>query len=119
MLRTAAGAVGSLAFAPMINLGRYRVFPHADPEYSGRTIRLMEEAQVVDMLSPITINFRLMQRWVRDPESFTDADFQRYLDSGIDVFHIAVGTGGPDAHSSTQGFIGGWNSFLAGNESRS
>lgn len=118
MIRTAASACGAFAFAPMINRGRYALFPHSDVEYSARTIRLMEEATVIDMLSPITINFRLMQKWVTDPESFTDADFQRYRDSGINVFHIAVGTGGPDARAGTLNFLGGWNSFLAGNDHR-
>ncbi|HSH46435.1 MAG TPA: membrane dipeptidase, partial [Longimicrobiales bacterium] len=118
MLRTAALAVGGVAAAPMINLGRYRVFAGSPAEYSARTIRLMQESQVIDMLSPITIDFRQMQRWVTDPESFTDADFQRYLDSGIDIFHIAVGTGGVDAYASTLDFVGGWNSFMAGNDHR-
>jgi len=118
MLKTTAGVVSGVVFAPMLNLGRYRLFGRTSTEYPERVIRLVRESTVIDMLSPITLNFPLMARWVRDAESFTDADLQRYLDSGINVFHIAVGTGGPDARQSTLDFISGWNSLLAGNDHR-
>lgn len=118
MLRMTAGACGALAVAPMINLGRYRLFSQVPTEYSARAIRLVQNSVVIDMLSPITLNFPLMERWFNDPETFTDADFQRYEESGIDVFHIAVGTGGPDAYDDTLGFISSWNSFLAGQDTR-
>ena len=118
MLKAAVGALGAAAFAPMINLGRYQLFAQSPTEYSARAIRLVTESLVIDMLSPITINFPVMEKWITNPESFTDADFQRYLDSGIKVFHIAVGTGGTDARAGTLEFIGGWNSFLAGSEHR-
>lgn len=114
MLRNAAGTMGGFAFAPMINLGRFSFLP-GDPEYSARAVRLVQESVVVDMLSPITINFKLMGEWFKQPESFTDADFARFRTSGIDVFHIAVGTG---ARQGTLDFIAGWNSFLAGNDTR-
>lgn len=118
LVKAGLGATGAAIFAPMINLGRYRLFAQSAMEYSARAIRLVTESQVIDMLSPITINFQEMGKWMTDPESFTDADFQRYLDSGIDIFHIAIGTGGPDARAGTLDFIGGWNSFLAGNDHR-
>lgn len=118
LLKHAASAAGAVALGPMINLGRYRLFADCPDEYSARAIRLVNEATVIDMLSPITINFPVMAEWFADPESFTDADFQRYVDSGIDVFHIAVGTGGPDAREQTFEFLSAWNSFLAGNDHR-
>lgn len=118
MLRTTVGACGALAVAPMINLGRYRLFAHSPAEYSARAIRLVQNSVVIDMLSPITLNFPLMRKWFNDPETFTDADFRRYQESGIDVFHIAVGTGGPEAYDRTLGFISSWNSFLAGQDTR-
>ena len=118
LLKTAGGACAAAVFAPMINVGRFQLFAHSGAEYSKRAIKLVTESVVIDMLSPLTINFPLMTKWATDPESFTDTDFQRYLDSSINVFHIAVGTGGPDARQGTQDFIGGWNSFLAGSDTR-
>lgn len=118
LIKATLGAAGAAVFAPAVSLGRYRLFAHSPNEYSKRAIRLVSESLVIDMLSPITINFPVMEKWATDPESFTDADFQRYLDSGINIFHIAVGTGGPDARAGTSDFIGGWNSFLAGSDHR-
>lgn len=118
MLRASAAACGTLIFGPAINRGRYRLFAHDPTEYSDRAIRLVSESLVIDMLSPITLDFGLMKEWVKNPESFTAEHFQRYLDSGIQVFHIAVGTGGPDAREGTLEFISGWNGLLAGNDHR-
>jgi membrane dipeptidase len=102
--------------APMINIGRFRLFAYSGAEYSERTIRLVRESLVVDMLGLLSLNFPLMARWTRNPESFTAADFQKYKDCGINVFHIAVGTGGTNAHDSTMRFVSGWNAFLAGQD---
>ncbi len=104
--------------APMVNIGRFRLFAYSGAEYSERAIRLVRESLVIDMLGLLTLNFPLMGRWTRNPESFTAAEFQKYKDSGINVFHIAVGTGGPNAHESTMRFVSGWNSFLAGQDQR-
>jgi len=117
LLGTAARVAGAWAFAPMINIGRYRLFPGGQ-EYSARAVRLVRESLVIDMLSPLTLNFGQMRRWFQNPASFTDADFRRYLESGIDVFHVAVGIGGPDAHQATLRFIASWNAFLAGQHGR-
>jgi membrane dipeptidase len=102
--------------APMINLGRFRLFAYSGAQYSEQAIRLVRESLVVDMLGLLSLNFPLMARWTRNPESFTAADFQKYRDSGINVFHVAVGTGGPNAHESTMRFVSGWNAFLAGQD---
>jgi membrane dipeptidase len=118
LLKGALGAGGALLVAPTINRGRFRLFAHSQQEYSARAVKLVRESLVIDMLSPITLNFPLMARWAADPERFTAADFKKYRDSEIDVFHIAVGTGGPDAHESTLQFVHGWNSFLAGQDER-
>ena len=48
-----------------------------------------------------------------NPENFTAADYAPYKQSGINVFHIAIGTGGPDAYLETLQFLSGYNTFLA------
>ena len=121
LLRTAAAACAALVAAPtvgaaMINLGRYRLFRGA--EYSARTIALMQRATVVDMLAPFTLDFPLQAKWTVNAESFTDAHFQKFVDSGISVFHPAIGLGGLDPYQTALVWFAGWNGFIAGNDER-
>lgn len=102
--------------APVFLRGRFSVFSRTTTEYSARAIDLMKRSVVIDMLSPITLNFPLMAKWQARPELFTATDFEKYRSSGIHIFHIAVGTGGPNAWQGTQDFVSGWNSFLAGSD---
>ncbi len=106
----------ALISAPMILRGSFPVFAGSNATYSTRAIDLMKQATVVDMLGLLSLNFPLMGKWASNPELFTAADFEKYQKSGINVFHIAVGTGGPDAYQSTYDFVAGWNSFLAGSD---
>ena len=116
-IRAAAAASGYLLAAPYFNVGRYRVFAQG-PEYSARTIRLMQESLVIDMLSPLTLNWPLQRKWSVNAETFTDADFQRYRESGINVFHVAFGMGGIDAFNTVLQHIATQNSFIAGQDER-
>jgi membrane dipeptidase len=81
----------------------------ARSEYSTRAVDVVKRSVVIDMLSPLIISFRKFSGWMQRPESVTAADFQRYKDSGITVFHIAVGVGAAQAMS----FVSGWNSLIA------
>ena len=99
---------------PFINRGRFELW--RGMEYSARTLDLMKRATVLDMLSPLTLNFPLQDQWFSDPESFTAEHARRFLDSGIHVFHIAVGMGGPDAYNQTLMYISRWNGLIAGND---
>lgn len=114
-LGVAAGAVAAarpVLAAPMLNVGRVRLFPGSPQQYSTRAVDLMKRSLVIDMLSPLIISFRKFSGWLQKPDSVTAADFQRYRDSGINVFHIAVGVGA--AQSST--FIAGWNALIANHD---
>ncbi|MEP7344626.1 MAG: membrane dipeptidase [Gemmatimonadaceae bacterium] len=101
-----------LAAAPYLNLGRYRIFPWSDAEYSGRCVKLVRESIVIDMLGLLSIGPN-GEKWMKDPDSFTDADLQRFRDSGITTFHTASGTGGPDVYEQTFWFLSGFNGFAA------
>jgi membrane dipeptidase len=68
------------------------------------------------MLSLLTLNFPKQDKWFSDPESFTAADLQPYKDSGINIFHPAVGLGGPEAYEDTLKFFASWNGFIADQE---
>src|SRR6185295_4020288 len=113
MLKAATGAAFATLAAPMINRGRYRLFASSLKEYSARAIELMSRATVIDMLGPMTLNFPKQAKWFANPESFTTTDLQPFKDSGINVFHIGVGLGGPDAYLETLKFFSSWNGFIA------
>lgn len=109
-----AGIAGAgLGLAPFINRNRYRVFADSPAEYSARAIELMAGATVIDMLSPFKLG---SSPWLGNPDTFKESDWRRFKDSGIHVFHIAVGTGGPEAFNSSLRYIAGWDSFLANHD---
>lgn len=109
-LKSAAGsaAIG----AAMINRGRYLLFA-GGPEYSSRAVELVQRSTVIDMLAPLWISPSQTRKMLGNPENFKAEDFAPYKNSGINVFHIAIGTGGPDAYLETLQFLSGYNSFLA------
>ena len=113
LLKAAVSAGISALAAPMINRGRFRLFAASTAEYSTRAVDLVRRSVVIDMLSPFKLG---PTRWFSNPDSFTPADLQRFKDSGINVFHIAVGVGGREAYLSTLKFIAGWDSFLANHD---
>jgi membrane dipeptidase len=102
--------------APMINRGRFRLFASSTAEYSARAIEIVKRSTVIDMLSVLTLNFGKQDKWFANPDTFTAADFEPFKQSGINVFHIAVGLGGADAFMSGLRFISSWNSFLANHD---
>lgn len=108
----ALAAARPIAAAPMLNFGRVRPFPGWPVEYSARAVDLVKRSLVIDMLSPLLISFRKFNGWLQKPDSVTAADFQRFQDSGINVFHIAVGVGAAQAMR----FVSGWNSFIANHD---
>jgi len=117
-VKEAAGACAMVAAVPMLNRGRFRLFAGSREEYSARAIALVQRATVIDMLGVFTLDFPLQDQWVANPESFTAAQFQRFRDSGINVFHPALGLGGPNAYEGALRFFAGWNAFIAGNDER-
>jgi len=118
LLKGVAATCATALAAPMLNLGRFRLFAHSAQEYSARAIAAVQRATVIDMLSVLTLNFPEQDKWFADPESFTAAHFQKFKDSGINVIHPAVGLGGVNAYESALQFFAGWNGFIAGNDER-
>ena len=112
-LRTTAGALGAVIAAPMLNVGRFRLFAGSNVEYSARCLTLMQESVVIDGLGPLTIDDRWVA-WSRNPETFTEEIFQRYKSSGINVFHHAFGLGGPNSYDQAISYFGMVNALIAG-----
>src|SRR5215831_4833839 len=113
LLKLVAGAGLGAVCAPMVNQRRYRVFAGSKQEYSARAVELVGRSVVIDMLSPFKLG---STTWFTNPDSFKQVDFQRFKDSGINAFHIAVGTGGVEAYLNTLRFIASWDSFLANHD---
>lgn len=98
--------------APMINRGRFSLFARTETEYSVRTIDLVRRSTVIDMLGLLTLNYRKLAAWEADPSRFQQADFLRLRNSGITVFHPAVGYTGGDIYAESRRDIAGWNEFI-------
>jgi membrane dipeptidase len=60
----------------------------------------------------LTLDFRKLAAWQTDPARFRGADFQKLKNSGITVFHPAVGYTQGDVYASSLRDITGWNAFV-------
>jgi membrane dipeptidase len=92
---------------------RVRLF--GDSQHSARAIRLVEETPVVDLLDQFRFqDFKdkppKIDRWLDNPATFTKADAEEYLKSGINVF--CLGAGAQDYEAGLR-FFARWNGFLA------
>ena len=116
LLKRGALAAAGLVVAPMLNRGRFRLFANSPVEYTSRAIDLVQQSLVIDMLGPFTLNFAKQGQWFTNPESFSLSDLQPYKDSGINVFHVATGLGGPDAYDRTLRMFASWNGFIANHD---
>jgi membrane dipeptidase len=68
---------------------------------------------VIDMLSPFSLSDARTSQLMSKPETFTTADLETYRASGINAFHIAAGTLGPEAFQETMQFVAARDGFLA------
>ncbi len=116
MVKRAALAGAGIIAAPMINLNRFQLFANSPTEYSAKAIDLVKQSTILDMLCILTLDFTKQTKWFANPELFTKADLQPFIDSGINVIHPAFGLGGPDAYTQTLQFFAQWNSFIANHD---
>jgi membrane dipeptidase len=97
--------------AAMFNRGRCKLFAGTDQSYSARAIAVVQRSIVIDMLaSPANTAEHKM---LTNPEAFKAEDYVPFRQSGINIFHVASGFGGPDAYLDVLQFLSGYNSFLA------
>lgn len=116
MLGLSAGAGLSILAAPMINRGRFQLFAGSTAEYSAKAIDLVKRSTILDMLCVLTLDFAKFDRWMKDPELFTEADLKPFKDSGINVIHPAVGMGGFNSYDAVLRFFAAWNGFIASHD---
>jgi membrane dipeptidase len=114
-LRVLASAGTALLAAPAILRGRFQLFGRQGAAYSARTVRLVEETVVIDMLN----QFRFpdfsekpprSQKWMATAGSFAERDWETYRSSGIDVFGLGHGAG---SYEEAIRYFADWNGFLA------
>jgi len=95
LLQNVGIAGAAVLAAPMINKSSYSIFAGQVLDYSKRTIDLMGDAFVMDMLSLFDMakfHFNAPSRY-KDPLDFTRKELLAVKASGIDVFHPAIGLG--------------------------
>ncbi|MGD0772102.1 MAG: membrane dipeptidase [Candidatus Solibacter sp.] len=109
ILQRTAAALG----APMINRGRFSLFAQSRAEYSTLTVDLVRGSTVIDMLGLLTLDFPRLWAWQTEPSRFQQADFQRLKDSGITIFHPAVGYTTGDICAASSRDVTQWNMFIA------
>lgn len=121
LLRLLAGASAAsflprpIFGAPAILTRRYAL-DASGTEYSARTIRLMQDSPVVDMLCQFAFpdlnepGTPRADRWLQDPGTFTAEDFAAFRGSGVKT--LALGRGGPNYEAVLQ-FMAQWNGFIA------
>ncbi len=116
LLRILGGAALGTATAPAVLRGRYRLFAQSQSQYSARTIRLMQESPVVDMLCQFAFADGREQgtpradQWLRNPNTFTAADFEAFKSSGVKT--LALGRGA-SSYEQMLRFLAEWNGFIA------
>jgi membrane dipeptidase len=98
----------------MVNLGRCRLLAAGSSgiEISTRAIELVRGSTVVDMLGLLTLDWRRLFDWQRDPLLFREADFRSLEASGINVFHPAVETAEADPVKAAHRWLDGWERLL-------
>ena len=102
----------SLFATPLVAAPLLKPVP-ASRRYPARTIDLVAESNVIDMLGLLTLNWSLLDRWHQDPTAFSDSDFRKLRSSGIDVFHPAVAFETGQAHEVTRAWFEKWNRLIA------
>ena len=108
-LKTTAAALA----VPLINRSRFPIWRGTTTEYSARCIELMRRALVIDGLSPLSLSGQVRFKWLGTPSAFPATEVERFRSSGINVFHMAVGWGGPDAYQEAMEYFMLHNSFIA------
>lgn len=64
------------------------------------------------MLGLLTLDWAKLSGWRTQPGRFKPADFQKLKDSGITIFHPAVGYSDGDIYAASLSDISGWNAFI-------
>jgi membrane dipeptidase len=107
-------AARTAAAAPFFNLDSFRAFAAESAGYSTRAIDLVRGSLVIDMLSLLDMPKQLLaSEKGEDPNRYSREELLQIMESGIDVFHPAVGMGGPTAKANAFAFMASFNGLVA------
>jgi membrane dipeptidase len=115
-LRALGAAAAGIVGAPAILRDHFQLFANSSVEYSGRTIRLLQESPVVDLLCQFAFpdlreqGTPLATRWLREPGTFTEEHWAMFRNSGVDILCLGRGVQSHEAHLA---FLAEWNGFIA------
>ena len=106
--------------APFINRGACRLFGQTPSAtvYSALTLDLVQRSTVIDMLGLLTLDYRKLLTWEEKPDTFSAREYQRLKNSGITVFHPAVGFTEGDVYASSMRDISGLNALITAHPDR-
>jgi membrane dipeptidase len=104
---------GALFLAPMVNRNASRVFAGDETRYSTRAIDLVQRSLVVDMLGVLTMADADFDRWFYSSDGMTSAEIAAFKESGIKIFHSAIGLGGRTVHEDALTYTSAFNGFVA------
>ncbi|MEP7366250.1 MAG: membrane dipeptidase [Acidobacteriota bacterium] len=107
-----AGGVCALA-APFVNRGQFSLFARDTLEYSTRTVDLVRENTVIDMLGLLTLDYRKLAAVQTQELAFPQQEFDLLKHSGVNVIHPAVGFTKGDIRGSSAADLTRWNHFVA------
>lgn len=111
--RTAMKAAAAAIAAPFFNRNRYALFAQSSHEYSERAVLLVRESLVIDMLNQFLYRRDMqpkLRQWLTKPGAFARADFEQFLDSGINA--ISIGDGADNYEDGIELFAH-WNGLIA------
>ena len=80
--------------------------------YSARTVDLVRESVVIDMLGLLTLDWAKLDRWQREAGAFDSGAFQKLSESGVTVFHPAVDLHAPRPFEAIRDWAVNWNAFI-------
>lgn len=99
---------------PMVNFNKFHLFDNQPFAYSSKALSLVEDSLVIDMLSLLDMTrFFTASAKGEDPLKFTSEELEQIKTSGIDIFHPAVGMGGPGVKEDSLQFFGAYNGLVA------
>jgi membrane dipeptidase len=106
-------ALGAVFAAPFLNRSRFALFAQSNAQFSERAVRLVQESLVIDLLNQFLYRADLqpqLRQWLSKPGAFPQADFDRFLASGINAFSFGSGA---NTYEDGIKLFADWNSFIA------
>lgn len=112
LLKAGAWAGATWIGAPMLNLGRVVLSPAFGLSVSTAAVDAVAESTVIDMLSPLTLDWDELRHWQFHPGSFGETEFRYLESSAIQVFHPAVETRAEDPRERAKQWLARWQNLL-------